>query len=199
MIDDSNRESHSYSEAEMYRRSLKGRADAKRTFAEVVADKLTLAFGSMIFLVVNVVWFGIWIIINVGLIPGIKPFDPFPFGFLTMVVSLEAIALAIIVLISQNRAAKIADLREEVDLHIDMMAEAELTKLLQLVTRLAEEQGINLSDDRELQEMLEPSDTERLQRALEDDINNKPSRRQPARARRHRFRRRTMRVRPPSG
>ncbi len=155
----------------MYRRSLKGRADAKRTFAEIVADKLTLVFGSMIFLVINVVWFVVWIIINVGLIPSIKPFDPFPFGFLTMVVSLEAIALAIIVLISQNRAAKIADLREEVDLHIDMMAEAELTKLLQLVTKLAEKQGINLSGDSELQEMLEPSDTEQLQQALEDDIS----------------------------
>ena len=174
MIDNSNstQETHSYSEAEMYRRSLKGRADAKRTFAEVVADKLTIAFGSMVFLVVNVIWFVVWIVINVGLIPGVEPFDPFPFGFLTMVVSLEAIALAIIVLISQNRAAKIADLREEVDLHIDMLAEAELTKLLQLVTRLAEQQGINLSDDSELQEMLEPSDTEQLQQALEDDISN---------------------------
>ncbi len=157
--------------AEAYRRSLKGRADAKRTFSEVVADKLTLAFGSMIFLVLNVIWFIVWIVINVGLIPGVEPFDPFPFGFLTMVVSLEAIALAIIVLISQNRAAKIADLREEVDLHIDMLAEAELTKLLQLVTRLAEQQGISLSGDSELQEMLEPSDTEELQQTLEDDIS----------------------------
>lgn len=161
-----------FSPEEKIQRSLKGKADAKRTFSEVVADKLTLAFGSMLFLVLNTIWFAVWIVINVGLIPSIEPFDPFPFGFLTMVVSLEAIALAIIVLISQNRAAKIADLREEVDLHIDMTAEAELTKLLQLVTKLAEQQGITLNDDAELQEMLEPSDTEQIQQALEEEINN---------------------------
>ena len=113
-------------------KSVKGRADQRRRLSERIADALTIGFGSMAFLVVNVVWFVVWIVINVGLVPGIEPFDPFPFGFLTMVVSLEAIALAIIVLMSQNRAAKIADLREEVDLEIDRMAEAELTKLLQL-------------------------------------------------------------------
>jgi uncharacterized membrane protein len=116
------------------------------------------------------VWFVVWIVINVGLVPGIEPFDPFPFGFLTMVVSLEAIALAIIVLMSQNRAAKIADLREEVDLEIDRMAEAELTKLLQIVSRLAEKQGIDLSRDHELREMVQPSDHEKIEQALEQEV-----------------------------
>ena len=78
-------------------KSVKGRADKRRKLSERVADALTLGFGSMVFLILNVVWFIVWIVINVGLIPSIEPFDPFPFGFLTMVVSLEAIALAIIV------------------------------------------------------------------------------------------------------
>lgn len=151
-------------------RSIKGKADDKRTFAERVADKLTAGFGSMFFLVVNVVWFVVWIVINVGLIPGIEPFDPFPFGFLTMVVSLEAIALAIIVLISQNRAAKIADLREEVDLQVNILTEKEITKLLQVVARLAEKQGLDLSRDRELQAMLRPSDTEKLEKDIEQEV-----------------------------
>ena len=151
-------------------KSVKGRADERRKLPERIADALTAAFGSMAFLVLNVVWFVVWIVINVGLIPGIEPFDPFPFGFLTMVVSLEAIALAIIVLMSQNRAAKIADLREEVDLEIDRLAEAELTKLLQLVTQLAEKQGIDLSSDKELSEMVQPSDHEKIEQALEQEV-----------------------------
>lgn len=151
-------------------KSVKGRADQRRRLSERIADKLTLAFGSMAFLILNIVWFVVWITINVGLIPGIEPFDPFPFSFLTMVVSLEAIALAIIVLMSQNRAAKIADLREEVDLEIDRMAEAELTKVLQLVSLIAERQGHDLSGDHELQEMVQPSDHEKIERALEQEV-----------------------------
>ena len=151
-------------------KSVKGRADERRKRSERVADALTLGFGSMIFLILNVVWFIVWIVINVGLIPGIEPFDPFPFGFLTMVVSLEAIALAIIVLMSQNRASKIADLREEVDLEIDRIAEAELTKVLQLVVMLAEKQGIDLSHDDEVREMLQPSDHQKIEQALEQEV-----------------------------
>lgn len=152
-------------------RSVKGKADVKRTFAERVADALTSSFGSMAFLVLNVVWFVVWIVINVGLIPGIEPFDPFPFGFLTMVVSLEAIALAIIVLMSQNRASRIADLREEIDLQVNILTEQEITKLLQIVTRLAEKEGINLSHDHELRGMLRPSDTEQLEKEIEQEVN----------------------------
>ena len=151
-------------------KSVKGRADQRRRLSERIADALTIGFGSMAFLVVNVVWFVVWIVINVGLVPGIEPFDPFPFGFLTMVVSLEAIALAIIVLMSQNRAAKIADLREEVDLEIDRMAEAELTKLLQSVTKRAERQGIDLSRDHELREMVQPADHGKIEAALQQEV-----------------------------
>jgi uncharacterized membrane protein len=152
------------------RRSMKGRADDKRTFSERVADKLTISFGSMLFFVLNVVWFVVWIVINVGLIPGLEPFDPFPFSFLTMVVSLEAIALAIIVLMSQNRAAKIADLREEVDLEVNKITEKELTKLLEIAAMLAEKQGIDLSHDRVLRRMLERTDTKKIEEELEKEI-----------------------------
>ena len=131
-------------------RSVKGKADEKRSPMERIADTLTAVFGSMPFLMLNVVWFVVWIVINVGLIPGVEPFDPFPFGFLTMAVSLEAIALAIIVLMSQNRSARILDLREEVDLQVNILTEQEITKLLQVVAMLAEKQGIDLSQDRDL-------------------------------------------------
>lgn len=151
-------------------RSLKARADSRRTFSEKLADKLTAVLGSMTFLIFNAIWFAVWIILNVNLIPGLKPFDPFPFGFLTMVVSLEAIGLAIIVLISQNRAAKIGDLRQEVDLTIDVKAEEEITKILTLVKVLAEKNGVDVSEDLDLETMLAPTNLEEIQKDLEKEV-----------------------------
>jgi uncharacterized membrane protein len=151
-------------------RSLKVRQDAKRSTAEKLADFLTSAFGSMGFLILNLLWFAIWILINLDLIPGIPAFDPFPFGLLTMIVSLEAIGLAIIVLISQNRSSKIAELREEVDLQVDILTERELTKLMQIVSAIAEKQGIDIKADQELQTMLEPTPMSKIEAALEKQV-----------------------------
>jgi uncharacterized membrane protein len=163
-------------------RSLKEKQDEKRSRAEKIADFMTTVFGSMAFLVINAVWFAIWIAINLNLIPGIPAFDPFPFGLLTMIVSLEAIGLAIIVLISQNRSSKIADLREEVDLQIDMLTERELTKLMHVVCAIAEKQGIDLSEDSELQTMLKPTPMSHIEHALEEQVIGPPKARNPRKA-----------------
>jgi uncharacterized membrane protein len=151
-------------------RSLKERLDEKRSTSERLADFLTASFGSMGFLIINVAWFALWIVINLGMIPAIPVFDPFPFGLLTMIVSLEAIGLAIIVLISQNRSSKIADLREEIDLQIDMLTEREITKLMHIVSAIAEKQGIDLKADKELQTMLDPTSTSKIEDTLEKQV-----------------------------
>lgn len=153
-------------------KSFKAKANAKRSPSEKFADMLTTKFGSVGFLSLNALWFAIWISINTGLVPGVEPFDPFPFGLLTMVVSLEAIFLAIIVLISQNREARIAELREEIDLQINTITESEITKLIHCLTLLLKKQGISLEDDPELQKMLKPIDNEALQRQLEKELDN---------------------------
>jgi uncharacterized membrane protein len=152
------------------RGTLKARANAKSGIAERLADKLTAGFGSMPFLLINCLWFLIWIVLNLGIIPAVPVFDPFPFGLLTMIVSLEAIILAIIVLISQNRAARIADLREEVALQVEEISEQEITKLLELMVRLLEKEGIDLSQDVQLRAMLQPTDTELLTEELEKEV-----------------------------
>lgn len=126
----------------------------------------------MLFLMFNVMWFAVWIIVNLGFIPGIEPFDPFPFGLLTMVVSLEAIMLAIAVLISQNRAAKIDDLREEVDLQVNITAERELTKIMEMMLLLLKERGIEIAEDPELKRMLKPTDVEELEEIIEEQISD---------------------------
>jgi uncharacterized membrane protein len=152
-------------------KSFKAKADAKRTPAEKFADWLTSKLGSVTFLALNAIWFTTWILINTEKIPGIEPFDPFPFGLLTMIVSLEAIALAIIVLISQNREARVADLREEIELQVSTMAETELTKLINLMVKLMEKQGIKVEEDAALKKMLHPVDNAALQRTLEKELD----------------------------
>lgn len=148
-------------------KSLKKEANAKCTLSQKIADAITTASGSMLFLLINASWFALWIVINIGVIPGVKAFDPYPFGLLTMVVSLEAIILAVIVLISQNRAGEVAEVREEIDLHVDIIAEQEITKIMALLTVLAEKNGINLSKDRNLKEMLKPTDIDKIKEILE--------------------------------
>jgi uncharacterized membrane protein len=150
--------------------SLRAKEDEKRTTAEKIADWMTEKFGSFTFFIINAVWFIVWLVINTGMIPGVEPFDPFPFGMLTMIVSLEAIFLAIFVLISQNRASKVAELREEVDLQVDIITEEELTKLLTMMKLLLEKNGIDISNDDALQSMLKPTDVETLENVLEQEV-----------------------------
>ena len=150
--------------------SLKTKSDASRTFFQRTADFMTKAFGSMWFLILNIIWFGGWIIWNVGFIKGLEPFDPYPFGFLTVVVSLEAIILATVVLISQNRAGQIADLREEIDLQVDIITEQELTKVAQMISLLLEKNGISMKGDKELEEMLKPTNLEKIQKRLAKEV-----------------------------
>ncbi|MCC6167877.1 MAG: DUF1003 domain-containing protein [Caldilineaceae bacterium] len=152
------------------RQSLKARSNARRGPAARLADRMTAGFGSMLFLLLNCIWFVVWMVINLGWIPGVPAFDPFPFGLLTMIVSLEAIILAIVVLISQNRAARIAELREEVALQVEEISEQEITKLLELMVRLLEKQGADVSRDPLLDSMLQPTDTDKLTEALEKEV-----------------------------
>lgn len=162
--------SHELQSSRKIIKSLKAKANARRTIFEKFADFSTSVAGSFAFLVLNLIWFTGWILINTDQIPGIKAFDPFPFGLLTMIVSLEAIALAILVLISQNRAAKIDDIREEIDLQVNVTAEQEITKVLTLMAILLKKNGVDLSSDKGLAEMLKPINTDKLEKALEKEI-----------------------------
>lgn len=151
-------------------RSFKAKADAKRTPTERLADWMTTAFGSMTFLIGNVVVFAVWILINTNMIDGIAAFDPFPFSLLTTIVSLEAIILAIFVLVSQNRNMKVDDLREEIHLQINLIAEKEITKVMKMMALLLEKQGIDLSRDPELKKLLRPISEEEIEKKLEKEI-----------------------------
>ncbi|HLF25491.1 MAG TPA: DUF1003 domain-containing protein [Anaerolineae bacterium] len=113
--------------------------EEKLTVGDRLADWLTTGIGSMGFVYLNAAWFGVWIVINLGLISGLAAFDPFPFGLLTMVVSLEAIFLSLFVLISQNRADAKDRLRSELDYRVNVKAELEIGELHDKVDRLRDE------------------------------------------------------------
>jgi uncharacterized membrane protein len=149
--------------------ALKAAHAADRTLMERFADTLVRIASSTPFLVAHVAWFVFWIAWNTGLL-SIRAVDPFPFGLLTMIVSLEAIFLSIFVLIGQSREAAIAELREELTLQINLRMEAEVTKTLQLVAGLYTRMGYRFSEDEELREMLEALDPESMERELQEQI-----------------------------
>jgi len=151
-------------------KSIKAKADAKRTPIQKFADWMTSGFGSMAFLSLNVIFFTVWVLINTGKLRIIPAFDPFPFSLLTTIVSLEAIILAISVLISQNRSLRVDDLREEIQLQIAIIAEKEVTKVMKMLALLLEKQGINISEDPELKRLIKPTSEAELERSLEKEI-----------------------------
>lgn len=150
--------------------SIKAKADAKRTVLERMADYMTSTFGSNTFLILNVILFVAWLLINTNKISFIPAFDIFPFNLLTNLVSLEAIILAIFVLISQNRTSKVDDLREETHLQLNLISEKEITKLIKMMALLLEKNGIDLSQDPELKKMVRPVSEEEIQTRLEREI-----------------------------
>jgi len=150
-------------------RSFEAQMLQQRSFFTRISDDLTNAFSSTTFLLVNVLWFIAWIIINIGLLPEIEPFDPFPFGLLTMALSIEAIILAIIILVSQNRTSYVDTLREELHLQINLIAEEEITKVLKVLAEVREKMGIKEKDP-ELEEMIKRTNTSYIERSLVNQI-----------------------------
>ncbi len=144
----------------------------EQSFAERVADGLTTRFGTFTFLVVNMVFFVAWIVVNLGVIPSVPAFDPYPFNLLTTFVSLEAIALSVIVLMTQNRAARIDRLREEVDFRIDIQSEQEVTKILKMLDQISRELHIPQRQDRELNQMKQKLNVERIAEAVRKELGN---------------------------
>jgi len=120
-------------------RNVNDMFEEKLTLGDRLADALTAAVGTMSFVYVNLAWFGTWMVVNLGLIPGLAPFDPFPFGLLTMIVSLEAIFLSLFVLISQNRADAKDRLRSELDYRVNVKAELEIGQLHEKVEAVRQE------------------------------------------------------------
>jgi uncharacterized membrane protein len=125
---------------------------SKAGVEERVASAITRFTGSMLFVYVNLVLVGLWVSVNLGWVPLVKPFDP-EFIILAMIASVAAIFLSTFVLISQNRMAKAADQRADLDLQISLLAEHEVTRLVAMVDAIRRHLGVDHDDVDEVEEL----------------------------------------------
>jgi len=119
-------------------RNINAELEDRRTTVERAADWIAAFSGSITFLMLHVVFFAVWILLNTHWLPGWKPpmFDPYPFGLLTMVVSLEAIILSVFVLLSQNRQVAKDRIRGDIEYEVNLKAELEIAQLHEKVDHL---------------------------------------------------------------
>ena len=132
-------------------------ASQRQELEDRISGAITDFAGSMRFVYIHRLWFGLWIIVNAGLLPAIGlhvvPFDPFPFGLLTLVVSLAAMYLSTFVMIAQNRQSAVADARAKADYEVNVKAEREIARLTLLIEALARHQ---LNSEAPIEDRLTP-------------------------------------------
>ena len=119
---------------------------------ERIATRITRFTGSMRFVYLHVLIYGFWIAANLGWIPGVTPWDP-SFVELAMVASVEAIFLSTFVLITQNRMSALSERRAELDVQVSLLAEQEITKLVQMVSEISRRMGVEQASSGEVEEM----------------------------------------------
>ena len=149
---------------------LEQAAREQRTPTDRLAERIASFCGSMTFVWVHVGWFGVWILANT--IPGIPHIDPFPFTFLTLIVSLEAIFLSTFILISQNLDSRISERRSHLDLQLNLLSEQENTKMIVMLHAIAAKVGADLSQDPQLKALSEETEPERLIEQIEARENS---------------------------
>ena len=141
-----------------------------RSFGNRVSDAITHFSGTIAFVILHTLWFAIWIAANGGWIPSVGVFDPYPFNFLTLIVSLEAIFLSTFVLMSQNRMSYQADRRAHLDLQINLLAEQETTAMLQLIERICRRLGVDTTTSEKVNQLIQETDVHRLVNELDKKL-----------------------------
>jgi uncharacterized membrane protein len=150
---------------------LQQEAEKNRSRAERLADLVARVAGGTPFIILHVAWVGAWVLLNLGAVSAIPPWDPFPFSFLTLVVSLEAIFLSLLVLMAQNRLTKDADKRAHLDLQINMLAEQESTATLRMLEQICQHLGITDRGEEE-HELATATDVSELAKSLDDKLTS---------------------------
>lgn len=151
-------------------KSFESQALKRRRWEFKLADNLTSFFGSIYFVAINAVYITTMLVINTGQISSVAIFDPYPFVFLATTLTIEAIFLMIIVLMSQIRQNQTSTLRSELQLQVSLISEKELTKVLKLIRMVLRKQGVEIKNDLELEAMIDEIDASYIERQLEHDI-----------------------------
>src|SRR6202162_5263210 len=143
----------------------------RRTLTERASDIIMKVVGNIAFPLAQLILISLWCLLNLHMIPGLKAFDPFPFGVLALVVSSESVFLTVFVLISQSRLARQSERRSHIDLQVGMLSEQELTTILQMLQKLCQHVGMNVdSSKQEVQSFSKTTDVHKLASELEDKL-----------------------------
>ena len=153
---------------------LEHEALGRRTITERVSEVITSLVGNMGFLLAQLILISGWILVNLHTIPGLKAFDPFPFGVLALLVSSEGVFLTVFVLISQSRMARQSDQRSHLGLQVSMLSEQELTTILQMLQKLCQHMGVDVeSSEQQVQSFTKTTEIHKLASELEDKLPEK--------------------------
>jgi uncharacterized membrane protein len=143
----------------------------QRTLSERVGDGIAGFAGSMYFVLAQVLLVLSWILLNANRVSWIPRFDPYPFSLLGMIVAVEAVVLSSFILMRQNRMAKRGERRDHLNLQVDLIAEKEITKLLQMVQAICERMGLrHIAEDKEVEEFSQKTSVDTLAQRLEDTL-----------------------------
>ena len=143
----------------------------RRSRSERFADSLGVFAGSLPFVVLHLALLIAWLLVNSGRIPGAKPFDPYPFPLLGVIVAVEAVILSSFILMRQNRMMRRGERRNHLNLQVDLLAEKEITTLLQMVRAICGHMGLqNITADRDIRELSQNTSIESLSKSLEDRL-----------------------------
>lgn len=145
--------------------------DKVETFQQHVADWITDHAGRMSFVYFHALWFTAWIMMNQGVFGAQYIFDPYPYGFLTMVVSLEAIFLATFIMVSQNTQMQRSELRAELEYQVNLKAEKEIAEVLALLKELKEQEDI--FEEEQIEVALHPKKSKPKLRERLDELKKK--------------------------
>jgi uncharacterized membrane protein len=147
---------------------IKSSLEVSKSLVDEITVSVIGFLGSIPFLISCVILFALWICWNLNFFHILKPFDPFPFPILEMLVSLFAIILSVSVLINQNRQGKIEKVRQQVEFEVNVRAENEITKVLQMLHEIQDRMGIKRTGDKELEEMKEQINIQQLHQKLDE-------------------------------
>jgi uncharacterized membrane protein len=143
----------------------------RRSSSERLADIVGAFAGSLPFVVLHLVLVTAWLLVNSGQIAGVRPFDPWPFSLLGVIVAVEAVILSSFILMRQNRMMRRGERRDHLNLQVDLLAEKEITTLLQMVRAICERMGLrSIVEDKDIRELSKNTSIESLSQTLEDRL-----------------------------
>jgi uncharacterized membrane protein len=151
---------------------LEEEEERRRSFIDRFPEMVGSFAGSVAFVACQLTFVGLWVIANLGIIPGVPVFDPFPYSLLSSLLSLEGVLLTAFVLIRQNRMSLIGDRRSHLDLQISLLAEKETTKIIQMLERMSGKMGIARHVvDQESKELGQATAVESLAQELKEKLD----------------------------